>query len=446
MAQNYSAIKKQAKNNDIGLYSAGLKEKSIKNITVAGIQSIYNKPELFDDFDLIIVDECHAIPTAKNGMYNKFFRAVEKPIIGFTATPFRLGTGYLHMGRNRLFDDIVYSIPIKKLQREGYLCNLIAKGTKRRMDASEIKKQAGDYIIKELSLAFDRETITKDIILELVRMRDKRKKWLVFAIDIKHAEHITFELKEKGIKCACVHSKMNGSRDEVINDFKAGKYQCLVSVAVLTTGFDAPDVDLIALLRPTSSPNLHVQIIGRGLRVSPGKKDCMVMDFAGNLLRNGPIDNPVIKLKGKGTGEAIMKECPNCWEIVHAAVRICPACDEEFQFKHHLSAQAKEREVVSVEKWHEVSDIKYFRYTGTKGIPMLKVSYFCGLRRFSEFVCLEHTGYAKHKAKYWWESRSDVGAPETAQQALEQSGTLKKPAKILVNEDGKYDAINDVIF
>lgn len=446
LAQNYSAIKKQAKNNDIGLYSAGLKEKRIRSITVAGIHSIYNKPELFDDFNIIIVDECHAIPTGKNGMYNKFFNAVKKPIIGFTATPFRLGTGYLHMGKNRLFDDIVYSIPIRKLQKEGYLCKLVSKGTKRKMNATGIKKQAGDYVLKELSMAFDREAITKDIIFELVRMKEKRKKWLAFAIDIKHAENITSELKEKGINCACVHSKMTGSRDEIISDFKAGKYQCLVSVAVLTTGFDVPDIDLIALLRPTSSPNLHVQIIGRGLRVSEGKKDCIVLDFAGNLMRNGPIDAPIIKLKGKGGGEPIMKECPNCWEIVHAAVRVCPACAAEFKFKHHLSAQAKEREIVTKDHWHEIANITYFRHVGAKGIPMLKVSYFCGLRRFSEFICLEHPGYARYKAVHWWKTRSKTPAPATAMLACEQSDTLNKPTKILVNEGGKYDSIKDWIF
>ena len=350
------------------------------------------------------------------------------------------------MGKDALFDDIVYSIPIKKLQDDGKLCQLVAKGTPKRLDPKGIKKIAGDFIVKELSMAFDREAITKDIISELVSFKDKRKKWLVFAIDINHAENIADELMANGIRTGVVHSKMTGHRDSVIRAFKAGTYQCLVSVAVLTTGFDAPDVDLIALLRPTSSPVLHVQIIGRGLRVAPGKKDCLILDFAGNLLRNGPIDKPVIRLNGKGGGEAIMKECPKCWEIVHAAVRICPACKHEFQFKHHLSAKAKNREVLSIEKWHNVDKVKYYRYVGNREIPMLKVRYFCGLRSFSEFVCLEHQGYARYKAKFWWEERSDYAFPDTAQQALEKSDTLKTPKKILVNEDDKYDNIKEVDF
>lgn len=446
LGQNYSAIKKHIKNKEIGLYSAGLKSKTIKDITVAGIQSIYNKPELFDQFDIIIVDECHTIPHKRNGMYHKFFNQIEKPVIGFTATPFRLGYGYLHLGDGAFFDDIVYTITIKKLQADGYLCSLTCKGTKKRLKADKIKKVAGDFMLKELSLAFDREEITKDIVQELLIYKQLRKKWLVFAIDIEHAEHLAKQLCLNGIKAAAVHSKMNGDEDAIYKGFEEDEYQALVSVAMLTTGFDAPYVDLIALCRPTDSPVLHIQIIGRGLRIFPGKDDCLILDFANNLLRNGPIDSPVIKIKGNGTGEAIMKECNNCWEIVHAAVRICPSCGQAFQFKHKLSATPKERKVLTFEEWHKVTEVKYFRYTGSKGIPMLKVSYFCGLRRFSEFVCLEHNGYAQHKAKHWWKRRSKVEAPSTAQQALEHSSTLTQPKEILVNEGGKFDTIKDMRF
>lgn len=444
--QDYEAIKEHLGNNKIGLFSAGLKSKKIRDITVAGIQSIYNKPELFDDFDIIIVDEAHTISPKKDSMYQKFFSQIEKPVIGFTATAFRLGQGYLHLGKDAFFDEIVYTIPIKKLQDDGYLCKLTAKGTKKRLDATGMKKQGGDYVLKELSLEFDRETITKDIISELLLYKELRKKWLVFAIDIKHAEHITSELQDCGITAACVHSKMETDRGQIIKDFKeSNKYQALVSVAVLTTGFDASDVDMIALLRPTASPVLHVQIIGRGLRIDKarGKEDCLILDFAGNLLRNGPIDAPVVKVKGKGTGEAIMKECDECYEIVHAAVRICPACGYKFKFRHKLSSQADDREVVKMEAWHPVDSVEYFNYKGSRKIPMLKVSYFCGPRRFNEYVCLEHPGYARHKAGHWWKRRSKKQVPQTAQRAYELCEYLKVPEKIYVVEDGKYPTIKE---
>lgn len=465
LSQDYKTIKEHMGNKAVGLYSAGLGSRTVKNITVAGIQSVYDKPELFDQTDIFIIDEAHTIPHTKVGRYHKFFSQVKKPVIGYTATPFRLGKGYLHIGENSFFDDIIYTVPIKTLQDEGYLCRLTSKGTKKKLDASNIKKQAGDYLIKELSLAFDREAITNDIVSELLLYKDLRKKWLLFAIDIGHAKNIAYQLNKAGIKTACVHSKMSGDRDAIISDFKADKYQALVSVAVLTTGFDAPDVDLIGLLRPTDSPVLHIQIIGRGLRpvYAPGwdlttkekrlaaisagaKKDCLILDFAGNLLKNGPIDAPVIKVKGEGAGEAIMKECDNCYEIVHAAVRICPCCGVAFKFRHKLSSTSSEHKVIAMIDWHNVDGVEFFNYIGSRDIPMLKVTYTCGLRKFHEYVCLEHSGFAKHKAQHWWRRRSPEQPPESAQEAVELSDTLSIPTKILVDEGGKYPAIQGQCF
>jgi DNA repair protein RadD len=420
----------------VGIYSAGLKRRDIREVTVAGIQSIYKKQKLFRSFDIIIVDECHTIPNTKNTMYDSFFLEVTKPVIGFTATPYRLGVGYLHIGAKAFFDDIVYAIPIKKLQKEGYLCKLTSKATKKRLEANDIRKQAGDFVISELSKAFDRDRVTDDIIEELILYKDERKKWLIFTIDIEHCEHVTEKLRNKGISAAFVHSKMSGDRAKIIEDFKKDKYQALVSVAVLTTGFDVPSVDLIGLLRPTASPVLHVQIIGRGLRIAEGKENCLVLDFAGNLMRNGPIDAPVVRVKGSGTGEAIMKECNNCWEIVHAAVRICPACGQKFQFRHKLSSNSQDSKIVTMDEWYDVTDVKYFNYVGSRDIPMLKVSYFAGLKRFSEYVCLEHPGYAAYRAAHWWKRRSDEPVPKTAEEALKITDTLREPKRILVNESG----------
>ncbi len=448
LVQNYEKLVEQVPNKTIGLYSAGLGSKTIGDITVAGIQSIFNKPELFDGFNIVIVDECHTIPHKKGGRYHKFFKEVKVPVVGFTATPFRLGAGYLHLGEGAFFSDIVYTIEIGVLQKAGHLCNVTSKGTEQGMDASKIKKQAGDFMLKELSLAFDRKEITKNIVKELLKYKVSRKKWLLFAIDIEHCEHITEELNRNGIKSAAVHSKMEAPRDAVIEAYKQDKYTALVSVAVLTTGFDVPAVDLVALLRPTSSPVLHVQIIGRGLRPSPqtGKKNCLVLDFAGNLLRMGPIDNPVVKVKGKGGGEAVMKMCPNCAEIVHAAVRFCPACDTKFEFQHHLKDTTSDAAVVGDENWYDVTSVDYSRYTGTKGIPMLQVQYLCGLKTIQELICIEHSGYPLHKAKYWWSARSDEPCPKNVYEALTLVDGLQKPARMLINESGQYPDIKEFVF
>lgn len=429
---------------EIGLWSAGLKSKTLGRITVAGIQSIYQHPEICSKFDLIIVDECHLISREDDSMYRSLLDKINKPVIGFTATPFRLGTGFLHLGENALFDEIVYSIPIKDLIAAGYLCPVAAKGSEIKLDPDGIKKSGGDYIVKDLALAFDRKELTRRVVDQLLAYKKSRKKWLLFAIDIAHAEHIAEELVKQNIFALAVHSK-TPDRENRIDGFKNGFIQALVSVAVLTTGFDAPDIDLIGLLRPTASPVLHVQTIGRGLRPSPNKEDCLVLDFAGNLLRNGPIDNPIIKVKGNGTGEPVLKECPECFEIVHAALKLCPVCEHEFLFRVGLKDKAGDAPVLSQQAWHKVTDIKYSSHESAAGNTTLMVTYQCGLRVFKEWIAVELMGYARYKAEHWWAIRNTGSGvlPVYVLEALQLAHMLKVPTEIFVDESGKYPAIND---
>ena len=449
LRQDYEAIKAQLPDADIGLYSAGLKSRTIGQITVGGIQSIYDKPELFEEFDIAVVDECDKISYNKKSRYQKLFNKLKIRKIGFTATPFRLGTGYITSGEDAPFSEIVYDISMKTLQEldPPRLCKIFSKKTFKTFDASSIGKQNGDFILKELSLAFDKEAITREIVEDLKKYKLLRKKWLVYAIDIEHCEHVSDILNKAGIKSRTVHSKTGIDRKSVIKNFReTDDYQALVSVGMLTTGVDIPPVDLIVLLRSTSSIRLHIQIIVRGARVSPetGKEDCLVLDYAGNLKRNGPIDDPIIKLSGKGGGgEAIMKVCEQCDELVAIAVRICPCCGAEFLFKHHLNLESSQKSVMSLKNWHNVDETYYKWYVGSKGIAMLMVYHRCGLRTFSQTVPIEHPGKAAYMAQHWWKRRSDYGPPTTATEAVKHSDTLKKPIEIEVDERGKYDQITD---
>jgi len=429
----------------VGIYVAGLNHKDIAPITLASIQSAYNAPEQFaENFDIVLVDECHLIPHRGTGRYRTLLQQLGKPTVGFTATPFRLGTGYLHIGEGALFDQIIYNIRIKDLIEMGHLCPVAAKGTRIPMDPTDIRKSGGDYVVKALADRFDKTAITENIVQELLVYKRLRKKWLLFAIDIEHANHITQTLNQRGIVAESVHSKMKGNRAHIIQRFKTDPtLQALVSVAVLTTGFDAPETDLIGLLRPTASPVLHVQIIGRGLRPAPGKADCLVLDFAGNLLRNGPIDNPDIRVAGNGTGEPIMKQCPECFEIVYSAVKNCPVCGHEFLFRHHLHSDFDgASNVLSAEAWHKVDFVDYESYLARSNHLMLKVFYNCGLRQFTEYIAVEHTGYARYRAEHWWQRRlPNSTLPPTVEEALPMAAFLKQPTEIFVDESGKYPNI-----
>lgn len=447
--QDYEKLCNYLSKDKVGVYSAGVGLRQRRQFTIAGIQSVYTKPELFQDYRLIIVDEAHLIPTTGEGRYRTFFKGLPNPrVVGLTATPFRLGLGYLTDGD--LFTKVVYEADIIRLIREGYLCDLSTKKTKQQMDTRNVDKTGGDYNTKQLVAKLDKESITNSIIKELLQHKETRKHWLVFAIDIKHAEHITQALIDCGITAACLHSEMSVNRGDIVSLFKAGGFQALVSVGMLTTGFDAPNVDLIALLRPTMSPVLHVQMIGRGLRTTPNKKDCLVLDFAGNTDRLGPINKVTVRPAGVKTGskDAPTKTCPECSEIVGASVRVCPSCGYKFPRINKLTRRASETSVLQERRWirHKITKVNYTKHNKIGSTPSMRVDYVCGLRVFTEWVTLEHEGFPRHKARHWWKYRANTVPPDTIDEALRRSIELEKPLFIEVQEDGKYPVVKKCIF
>ena len=449
--QDYDSLKEFIP--DVAIYSAGLGSRRIGDVTVAGIQSIHRNPSMFKGFKLVIIDEAHRIAPKDTTMYRKFFDGIGKHIrIGLTATPYRLGTGYIYEGENRIFDYLAYDLTSRdnfnKLVKEGYLCKLITKGTKTKLDTEGARTTAGDFNTKDLSAKNDKEKITNAALKEIMEAAGDRKKWLIFAIDIEHAEHIAEGLMRNGVKTNIVHSKMEMNRDKVIEDYKNGKYKCIVNVNVLTTGFDDPAIDLIAMLRPTKSPVLHVQSLGRGLRVHLDKPDCLILDFASNIARLGPINDVVVTKRKKGTKDTppAMKECPECLSMLYPAVRECPDCGFIFEFLTELSTKYSELEVITKgPEWFEVDEIFYHLNDSRFGPNSMKVSYRCGLKTIREWICVEHSGFAKDKADNWIKFRG--GRPvNNAQVAVEQSVFLNKPTRILVDMRGKYPSIHDSVF
>ena len=453
LEQDYDALTEYFDGFEVGLYSSGLDSKTIKKITVAGIQSVWRHPEKFKDFNIIIIDECHLVTIKETGMYRKFLNKIKANYVGLTATPFRLGHGYIHKGKGALFTDIVcdYSSAEKfnKLVEDGYLTRLLTKSTVMEMDTDGIKERAKDFAQDDLSKTFDREEITNEAVAEIIKFGHNYKKWLIFAIDIEHAEHIASRLNSLGIKTICIHSEMEGDRRASVSKFKKGDYRAAVNVNVLTTGLDVPDIDLIATLRPTKSPVIHVQSMGRGLRIAPGKDHCLVLDFAGNTERLGPINYIQIKQKEKKKekGEPITKKCPDCGCIYHPSVKICYACGHKFVFKEKLRAIAGVAEVVRAElvKWIKVTEVTYDIYRKSNKPDSLLVTYNCGLSKFKEWVCFGHEGYAKYKADAWVRFRMKHW-PDDLADLLEHSHLLKKPTEIRVNTSDKFARIVDSRF
>lgn len=478
--QNADKMRTMWPQSPLGIYSAGLGEKSAHMpITFAGIQSAAKHPELFGHIDLVIIDECHLVSPDEDAAYKKFLAALRAKnpwlrVVGLSATIYRLGLGMITDGG--VFTDVAYDIcgmrAFNKLLDDGYLCPLIPMQTSAQLDVSSVHKRGGEFIASELQNAVARWDITERALREAREAAGDRKHWLIFATGIDHIVMIEAILGQLGISCAGVHSKMKSrERDDNIARFKAGQIQALINADILTTGFDFPALDCIILLRPTSSPGLHVQILGRGTRpvypkgydletkdgrlaaiaASP-KQNCLVLDFAGNTRRLGPINDPRIPgKKGKGAGDIPIKTCNACGCLNHISARTCANCGEEFTFQEKLVAQASTialivRDEPQVEVF-PVDRVTYAPHVKPGFPPSLKVSYFCGVRRFTEWVCLEHHGSPiQRKAHAWWLKRSPIDPPPTIEQALPVVDTLAVPGSIRVWVNRKYPEILEHLF
>ena len=449
---------------DIGLYSAGLESRTINKITVAGIQSIYRKSEDFSHFDIVIIDECHLVNARSAGMYRTFFEGIRANYVGLTATHFRTGHGYIHIGKDALFNKLVYNKcdieGFKELIDAGYLSPLIAKGTGMKLNTSGLNTRMHDYIPKEMSDRFDRQSITEQAVAETIKTGQPYKKWLIFAIDIDHAENIAKEFNKRGIPTGCMHSKMETDRDNELLRFRTGKYRAMVNVNMLTTGLDIPDIDLIAHLRPTESPVLHIQSLGRGMRVAPGKQHCLVLDFAGNVKRLGPINDITIdqvRLGGAGTGGPKVKECPECQGLIPIQAKECEYCGHVYPVREKIQPKAYEGEIIRKEKikpakdWIEVTSIRYHEHVRAGRPLMMKASYLCGFKSFHEYICFDHPkeSYAYHKAKNWVKFRLPEGTmPSDCKDLIHMANTgkIKQPKKIQIILGGRYPSIEDMTF
>jgi DNA repair protein RadD len=281
---------------------------------------------------------------------------------------------------------------------------------------------------------------------------------LIFAAGVRHAEHIQRVLGRMGHECGFVcGDTLPYERVEVLKRFKDGDLKYLVNVNVLTTGFDAPNIDCVVLLRPTMSPGLMYQMVGRGFRLHPDKADCLVLDFGGNILRHGPVDDLRIKQPGSGDGEAPAKECPECRAVIHAAYATCPECGHEFpppQRERH-DQQATTAGILSgevTETEYEVRDVSYsvhVKRDAPEGHPRtLRVDYQVGFDQWqSEWVCPEHTGYARGKFEAWWRARSHEPFPDTAEDAVEicEAGGVAETKAITMRSVAgeRFDRVTD---
>lgn len=435
---------------NFGIYSAGLKRRDTQHpVIIAGIQSVYRRACELDAFDLVLVDEAHLIPLEGDGMYRQFLAdaRVINPhlrIVGFTATPYRLKTGPICTPDGYL-NHICCEVGVRELIVGGYLCPLISKAGKVKADTTVLHVRGGEFVADELESLMDSDALVRSACAEIVEHTASRNACLIFATGVKHGQHIVEVLEEYGLACGFVCGDTPAAeRDATLSRFKSGQLKYLCNVNVLTTGFDAPHIDCVALLRPTMSPGLYYQMVGRGFRLHPSKENCLVLDFGGNVLRHGPVDQIKVTTAERGDGQAPAKECPECQAVIAAGFAKCPQCGYEFPPPERQKHEAKASEAgilsgqVTTTKY-AVQDVFYSVHTkrgASDDAPKtLRVEYQVGWHQYqSEWICFEHTGYARDKAIAWWRKRSPDPVPSTAQEAVDiiQGGGLAPTLEITV--------------
>lgn len=459
VSQNYNEIMSIWPDCPAGIYSAGLKRREhSKQIVFCGIQSVYNKAIKLGHTDIIIVDECHTMSRKSESRWGEFFATMKAinpnvQIIGLTATPYRLDSGNLVP---HTFDGIAYEYSVIDAINEGFLCEVIPAPVETHLKAQGVHKRGGEFIAGELERAVDHDPLTRACVAEIIKFGADRRSWLVFAAGNTHAAHITDILIENGIDAKCVtESTPQAERDQIVSDHKSGALKCLVNNMIFTTGYNNPMLDLIACMRPTQSEGLWVQIVGRAMRLYPDKKNALLLDFGRNLDRHGPID----KIRGKniaessGDGEAPLKQCPSCFEPVHAAVRCCPECGYEFPPNElDITVRASTAAVLStqiVPIEYKVLSVTYKRNIGKEGKPdSLMVTYNTLSGQIREWVFLNHPegSVPKINADKWLCQRG-LAICNSVDEWLDRFQKYsKQPAIVEAIKDGKYYKIKKVIF
>lgn len=492
--QNAAKLKHQWPAAPMGIHSASLKRRDLHDdIIFAGIQSIYKKSFDFGAFDITTIDECHLISPNSNTMYQRYLSDQKSmnpfmKIVGFTATPFRTSSGDITHGDEAIFDEIVYEKPMIELIEEGYLAPLISKRTATLIDLDDVAKRGGEFVKKALHEATDKPSVTKSAVNEIIQYGESRRSWLLFCAGVSHAKHVLEELDLHGIPAAIVTGKTKpDDRDRILEMFKNGKIRAVVNCDVLTTGFDAPETDLIALLRGTHSAGLYVQMCGRGTRpvyaegmpidtveerleaiAKSTKQNCLVLDFAGNVMRHGPVDQvrPWIARKGDA-GEAPSKVCPECDTITHVSARFCAVCEYIFPYEEQdkHNATSDDAAIMSNEspiEEIEVGDVRFMLWKGKKDVPTLRVSYLKKGTlnvRYNEWITIfhenKHSRGAVNRAQAWWNMFVGVPFPhfEPFHEYHARYGILKNlidanyqpPKIIIVNTSGKFPQITNYI-
>ena len=487
LQQNADKLARIDPDLDIGVYSAGLNSKDTdSDVLFAGIQSVYDRAKSLSNtnhpIELLFVDEAHLVPF-DGGMYRRLISDLKSinphlRIVGCTATPWRyrkatatMSGGYdlLTEGEGAVFDEIVYDMQarIPEMIEAGYLSPLWPAAVGYGVNLSGVRLRNGDFEEAELNRIMSSDEVVTAILSDAIHRAcaDQRHHWLVFCSGVQSGQAMLYGIRGRGINAEMVTGNTPaGERDRIVQAFVGGRLLCLVSVNVLGVGFDAPNADLIIMARPTISPIIHVQYLGRGCRPTQAKmtldesgraRGCLVLDYVGNVDRHGPIDAVRVKAPVPKKPPP-MRDCPQCEESIPVQAKVCPHCGADIQAAEKekkdkplpaltgadiiagLGHVAKTNQTGSV----PVTEARYSAHLGQSGITTLRVDYHSGLLRVaSEWVCFNHDpgSFPRRKAVEWFAKH--VGESYTPPKTVEEfmlwksmGMPVKRPVSVTVRK------------
>jgi DNA repair protein RadD len=422
--QDAKAIASLWREAPIGINCAALGARCVDApIVIGSVQSIYRDPRTLGPRDLLIVDEVHLIPRRDNAMYVATIAGLRAlnarmRVCGLTATPYRLDSGRLDEGEDRLFDAVVYSFGISQGIVDGWLAPLVAKATTHEIDISLVGKRGGEFIAGELESAADQDALVEGAAREIIAQGSGRHGWLAFCCGVHHAFHVRDALRRHGVSCATIVGETPADeRRTIIEDFR----------------------------RPTCSPGLYVQMLGRGTRKADGKDNCVVLDFAGNVMRHGPVD--LVTEAGdvrQGDG-ARAKESPSCNTLVATATRTCPECGHDWpepilrRVPHHDAMAATIAPLSAEATTLTVFDVTVSEHLKSDKPPSLRVTFRTDEGRISDWLAFEHSDGARwHAAKKWRQLGGREPVPKTVAEALDRADEITRVDAIVAHRDGGY--------
>ena len=446
----------------VGVFASSLRKRDYEaQILFASIDSIFKRSGEFAPFDAIMIDEAHRIPPSGEGKYITFLNGCKRfnpaiKLIGWTATPYRMNCGPI-CHADHMLNEVCYEASVVDLINDGYLSNLRSKVGVSIPDLSKVRRQSkGDYVLTSLAKATNRKDVVAKAVEEAVRIicREDRSHIVFFCVDVAHCLAVSDELAKYGIHAPAVTGKTKPDvRSKIGEDFKSGIIHAICNVNVYTEGFNATCVDCIVLLRPTLSAGLFSQMVGRGLRLHEGKRNCLILDFAGCIDEHGPIDL-------LGLGRVVMATCGDCRESFSRAIRKCPHCGwvipkeeikrleqlEETERRMH-NDKASQAAILSGEPvTYEVDNVFASRHCKPDKPDSLLIRYRCGAVFFREWICLDHPDFAGKKAHQWWRARfgssKDKPTVNDALEGLFFEQSLRDWTKtITVKRNGKYKEV-----